>query len=60
MSGFELQDELQALQDIESYVIQHERDFTVEDPRALLEGAFFLYSPYSALSMLINRRVQLP
>ena len=39
MSGFELQDEIQALQDIESYIIQNEHDFTVEDPGALLEGA---------------------
>jgi condensin complex subunit 1 len=38
MPAFELQDELNALQDIEAYEISHDRDFSVEDPEALLEG----------------------
>ena len=38
MPAFELQDELQALQDIETYEIPNDRDFSTEDPEALLEG----------------------
>jgi len=38
MPAFELQDELQALQDIETYEISNDRDFSTEDPEALLEG----------------------
>ena len=46
MSGFELQDEIQALQDIQSYVIQNEHDIHTEDPGALLEGAYLAtYAP---------------
>lgn len=38
MAAFELQDELQALQDMESYDIEHDHDFSNEDPEMLLEG----------------------
>jgi len=38
MPAFELQDELHALQDIETYEIPTDRDFSTEDPEALLEG----------------------
>ena len=38
MTIFELQDELQALQDIESYRIESDHDFSSEDPEPLLEG----------------------
>ncbi|KAF9479751.1 hypothetical protein BDN70DRAFT_833871 [Pholiota conissans] len=39
MAPFELQDELHALQDLDSYDIPNDRDFTTEDPEALLEAA---------------------
>jgi condensin complex subunit 1 len=35
---FELQDEIQALQDIENYNIQNDHDPNSEDMAALLEG----------------------
>ncbi|KAF7983455.1 hypothetical protein HWV62_21732 [Athelia sp. TMB] len=38
-AAFELQDELQALQDLESYDIPNEHDISSEDPAALLAGA---------------------
>jgi len=38
MSSFELQDEIQALQDLDSYEIRHHHDFSSEGPEALLEG----------------------
>lgn len=38
MPAFELQDELHALQDTETYEISNDRDFSTEDPEALLEG----------------------
>ncbi|KAJ6460387.1 non-SMC mitotic condensation complex subunit 1-domain-containing protein [Mycena vitilis] len=37
--SFELRDELQALQDIETYSIPHDHDLSSEDPARLLEGA---------------------
>ncbi|KAJ7510292.1 non-SMC mitotic condensation complex subunit 1-domain-containing protein [Mycena galericulata] len=37
--SFELRDELQALQDIDSYSIPHDHDLSTEDPARLLEGA---------------------
>ncbi|KDR79872.1 hypothetical protein GALMADRAFT_222814 [Galerina marginata CBS 339.88] len=39
LETFELQDELQALQEIDSYEIPNEQDFATEDPEALLEAA---------------------
>lgn len=36
--SFELQDELQSLQEIDSYEIPHEHDPETEDPERLLEG----------------------
>ncbi|KAJ3506594.1 hypothetical protein NLJ89_g6784 [Agrocybe chaxingu] len=39
MTNFELQDELHALQDLETYEIEHDHDFTSEEPEALLEAA---------------------
>ncbi|KJA17627.1 hypothetical protein HYPSUDRAFT_146327 [Hypholoma sublateritium FD-334 SS-4] len=39
MTGFELQEELHALQDIESYEIPNDHDFSTEDPEMLLEAA---------------------
>lgn len=47
MPAFELQDELQALQDIETYEIPNDRDFSTEDPEALLEGlnTYFVSRP---------------
>ena len=44
MTTFELQDELQALQDIESYSFENDHDFSSEDPEPLLEGAYNLLS----------------
>ena len=38
MTSFELQDELQALQDLESYRIESDHDFSSQDPDPLLEG----------------------
>ncbi|EGO04014.1 hypothetical protein SERLA73DRAFT_69808 [Serpula lacrymans var. lacrymans S7.3] len=38
-ASFELQDELQALQDLETYDIQNEHDIHSSDPAHLLEGA---------------------
>jgi hypothetical protein len=38
MDSFELQDEIQALQDIQSYDIPNEHDIHSEDPAPLLEG----------------------
>lgn len=38
MAPFELQDEIQALLDIESYQIEHDHDFSLEHPETLLEG----------------------
>lgn len=38
-TAFELQDELQALQDLESYDIPNEHDISSEDPAALLAGS---------------------
>lgn len=38
MNSFELQDELQALQDLESYRIESDHDFSSQDPDPLLEG----------------------
>ncbi|KAF8207249.1 non-SMC mitotic condensation complex subunit 1-domain-containing protein [Mycena galopus ATCC 62051] len=37
--SFELRDEMQALQDIDTYSIPHEHDPNTEDPARLLEGA---------------------
>lgn len=37
-STFELRDELQALQDIDTYTITHDHDLSSEDPAHLLEG----------------------
>ncbi|KAJ7086035.1 non-SMC mitotic condensation complex subunit 1-domain-containing protein [Mycena belliarum] len=37
--SFELRDELQALQDLDTYNIPHEHDLATEDPARLLEGA---------------------
>ncbi|KAF8890031.1 non-SMC mitotic condensation complex subunit 1-domain-containing protein, partial [Gymnopilus junonius] len=39
LESFELQDELQALQEIETYEIPYDKDFTTEDPENLLEAA---------------------
>ncbi|KAJ6465485.1 non-SMC mitotic condensation complex subunit 1-domain-containing protein [Mycena vulgaris] len=36
---FELRDEMQALQDVDSYTIPHDHDLSSEDPARLLEGA---------------------
>lgn len=36
--SFELRDELQALQDIDTYSIPHDHDLSSEDPARLLEG----------------------
>ena len=41
MTSFELQDEIQALQDIENYSIPNEHDIHSEDPAALLAGTVF-------------------
>lgn len=38
MESFELQDNIQALQDVESYDIPNERDIQAENPAAILEG----------------------
>jgi condensin complex subunit 1 len=38
MTTFELQDELQDFQDVESYNIKYDHDFSSEDPESLLEG----------------------
>lgn len=38
MATFELQDELNAIQDLDSYNFEHERDFSTESPHDLLEG----------------------
>ncbi|KAJ7454842.1 non-SMC mitotic condensation complex subunit 1-domain-containing protein [Mycena latifolia] len=37
--SFELRDELQALQDLDTYTIPHDHDLSSEDPARLLEGA---------------------
>ncbi|KAJ7117284.1 non-SMC mitotic condensation complex subunit 1 [Mycena filopes] len=37
--AFELRDELQALQDVDTYSIPHDHDLSSEDPARLLEGA---------------------
>ncbi|KAJ7183082.1 non-SMC mitotic condensation complex subunit 1 [Mycena filopes] len=37
--AFELRDELQALQDVDTYNIPHDHDLSSEDPARLLEGA---------------------
>jgi condensin complex subunit 1 len=39
---FELQDEIQALQDIENYNIQNGHDPNSEDITALLEGKYYV------------------
>ena len=40
MASFELQDELQGLQELDGYRIEHDHDFSTEDPEALLEGEY--------------------
>ena len=35
---FELQDDVQALQDPENYNFEHERDFSTDNPHDYLEG----------------------
>ena len=47
MSGFELQEELHALQELESYVIPNDHDFSTEDPEILLEGRAISQSVFS-------------
>jgi len=53
MPAFELQDELNALQDIETYEISNDRDFSTEDPEALLEGGKKSVSPRVLTNVLI-------
>lgn len=43
--AFELQDELQALQDMETYEIPNEHDIHSTDPGALLEGEHLSFQP---------------
>lgn len=38
MDSFELQDEINSLQDYETYEIPNDHDFASEDPQRLLEG----------------------
>ena len=57
MKDFELQDELQALQ-LGNTEIEHDHDFSSEDPEHLLEGqwkTFFITANFS-LIFLIQRR----
>jgi hypothetical protein len=53
MDSFELQDEIQALQDIQNYSIPNEYDIHSEDPARLLAGEILLFLPAWYIRMLI-------
>lgn len=52
--AFDLQEETQALQDLEAYEIPNEHDIYNEDPGALLEGASHIRSCHGNLTSLLS------
>lgn len=51
MPGFELQEELHALQDLETYEVPNDHDFSTEDPEMLLEGQAISQSAFSCADL---------
>jgi condensin complex subunit 1 len=41
--GFELADEIEALQDVQNYIIPNEHDIHSQNPAHILEGQLFLF-----------------
>ena len=57
MASFELQDELQGLPELDGYRIEHDHDFSTEDPEALLEGEYQRLSVNMILPLIRVRQL---